>query len=322
MALRRRHKQQLRAARELDHLGLLERRATSQFLRPQSLPKGPSRHLQTPARVESCVWHRNERRARPGVEQLPHPGVGPVRQQEQLLGVPPTSQPSAGPDSGQPPRSQAEAQQRVGREMERPALDPYNAEQRCAQRGKQERAYVPGNVTPHDGEHRGAREQQARDEQHEEVDDAENRDAARIQAQPIDAVDPPLEIEDAPVGADLGHEPNSEETVSRRRLTPVGVASSTDTIPTANTAAASLKSRRKASTVAATANARPIKLIATARPVSPARAAADSSDEPPRDVGAALAGAAVVRDELDTAAIAWGTGKSQTAAARSTRAAT
>src|SRR6202035_5836171 len=42
-----------------------------------------------------------------------------------------------------------------------------------------------------------------------------------------------------------------------------------------------LKSRRKASTVAATANARPIRLIATARPVFPAFAAADSSELAP-----------------------------------------
>jgi hypothetical protein len=69
-------------------------------------------------------------------------------------------------------------------------------------------------------------------------------------------------------------------TVSRIRLTPVGVASSTETMPTANTPAASLKSRRNARTVAANANARPIKLIATARPVSLALLAAASSELP------------------------------------------
>ena len=68
--------------------------------------------------------------------------------------------------------------------------------------------------------------------------------------------------------------------MSRSKFTPAGVASSTATIPTANTPAASLKSRRNASTIAATANASPIRLIATARPVSPAFAAADSSEFP------------------------------------------
>ena len=45
--------------------------------------------------------------------------------------------------------------------------------------------------------------------------------------------------------------------MSCSRLRPAGVASSTATIPTANTPAASLKSRRKASTIAAIASAEP-----------------------------------------------------------------
>ena len=50
----------------------------------------------------------------------------------------------------------------------------------------------------------------------EEVDDAPHRDPGRIQPQPLDSVDAPLEIEDPAVGADLHHcEPNSDVTVSR-----------------------------------------------------------------------------------------------------------
>src|SRR5262249_26083703 len=118
-----------------------------------------------------------------------------------------------------------------------------------------------------------------------------------------DPVDAPLQIEHPPVGADLHHpEPNSEVTVSLSRLTPAGVASSTDTMPTANTPAASLKSRRKARTVAATANASPIRLIPTARPGFPALAAADSSDPP---LGSALGACrALTALEVSTAALA------------------
>jgi hypothetical protein len=65
------------------------------------------------------------------------------------------------------------------------------------------------------------------------------------------------------------------------------VASKIATIPTAKTPAASLKSRRKASTVAATENASPMRLIATARPVLPALLAAASSELPPLSVPAA-----------------------------------
>src|ERR1700759_3021111 len=119
-------------------------------------------------------------------------------------------------------------------------------------------------------------------EQYEEVNDPAHGDAARIEADPIDPVDPSLEVEHVPVRADVHHWlPNSEATVSRSKLTPAGVASSTDTIPTANIPAASLKSRRNASTVAATAKAKPIRLIATARPVSPAFAAAASNELSP-----------------------------------------
>src|SRR5208282_5049119 len=119
-------------------------------------------------------------------------------------------------------------------------------------------------------------------EQRQEVDDPAHRDARRIQTQPVDAVDAPFEVEHAAVGADLHHGvPNSDATVSFRRLTPAGVASSTATMPTANTPAASLKSRRNASTTAAIAKPSPMRLIATARPVSPALAAADSSEAPP-----------------------------------------
>ena len=75
--------------------------------------------------------------------------------------------------------------------------------------------------------------------------------------------------------------------MSRSRLKPAGVASSTATIPTANTPAASLKSRRKASTIDATAKASPIRLIATVRAVLPAFAAADSSEAPAFSVAAA-----------------------------------
>ncbi len=67
-------------------------------------------------------------------------------------------------------------------------------------------------------------------------------------------------------------------TVSSSRLKPAGVASSTATIPTTNTPAASLKSRRKASTIEAIASASPIRLIATVRPVLSAFEAADSSE--------------------------------------------
>src|SRR5205814_9016378 len=93
-----------------------------------------------------------------------------------------------------------------------------------------------------------------------------------------------------------------------RSPAPVGGASSTDQMPNANTPAASLKPRRNASTVAATANASPMRLIATARPVSPARAAADSSEDPPRELGAVRVCAPAPRTELETAATASGGG--------------
>src|SRR5450759_136254 len=72
--------------------------------------------------------------------------------------------------------------------------------------------------------------------------------------------------------------PNSELTVSCNTFTPAGVASRIATSPTANTPAASLKSRRKASTIDAIAKPSAIRLIAILRPVSPAFLAADSSE--------------------------------------------
>src|SRR5581483_5765843 len=78
-------------------------------------------------------------------------------------------------------------------------------------------------------------------------------------------------------------------------------------MPTANTPAASLKSRRNASTVAATASARPIRLIATARPVLPAFAAASSSELAPCSEAAARVasapGAPLTAPRAETGAI-------------------
>src|SRR4029077_5948392 len=157
----------------------------------------------------------------------------------------------------------------------------------------------------------------------ERVHDRAHRHAARVQPDVIDAVDATLEVEHPPVRANLHYEPNSDETVSLRRLIPAGVASRTATIPTANTPAASLKSRRNASTVAAIANARPIKLIATVRPGAPALLAAVSSELPvlsPPDARSAAAGAGTDTDASPVAAKAPATASVSTTTAASTSA--
>src|SRR5665213_317656 len=75
-------------------------------------------------------------------------------------------------------------------------------------------------------------------------------------------------------------EPNSSDAVFCSTLRPAGLASNTAMTPMASTPTASLKSRLKTSTTAATASASPIRLRATVRPVSLAWLAALSSDAP------------------------------------------
>src|SRR4051812_49259295 len=85
-----------------------------------------------------------------------------------------------------------------------------------------------------------------------------------------------------------GDQRKSVSTVERNVSRPDGVASNTARIPTPKIVAASRKSRLNTSSTAANANARPIRYIATLRPVSPARLAACSSESlPPDDVGPA-----------------------------------
>src|SRR6185312_4748157 len=173
------------------------------------------------------------------------------------------------------------ARNRPRREVERASVDPDRREHGRERRGDGQLPQIPGHERQSPTDARGPRGDQHHDDQAEQVHDSAHRHAAGVQADSVDAVDAPLEVEHPAIGADLRHLPSSEATVSRSRLTPLGVASRTATIPTARTPAASLKSRLNASTVAATARARPIRLIATARPMLPARAAADSSEPLP-----------------------------------------
>src|ERR1019366_408408 len=234
------------------------------------------------------VLHRDANGARPREAHPSHPRIRAIRQQQDLLRIPALSHRLTPAEPRQLTRFHAKAQERTGSEVKGPPLYPEHAQHSRSGARQGKLAQIPGQGSHEPADQGKTRHHDIDREDRPEVHDPPDRHPGRIQPHRVDAVDAALQVEHAPVGADLHHDPpNSEVTVSRRRFTPAGVARSTETIPTAKTPAASLKSRRNASTVAATANASPIRLIATARPVAPALAAADSSDAPPFSPGPA-----------------------------------
>src|SRR5271165_5550104 len=190
---------------------------------------------------------RDQDTARPRVLHPPQAGVRPVRQKNDVLGMPALDLGLARLHALKRWACKAVAQQRVCGDVKRPALHAYQRENGCACSRQREIYEVPGRRPCRERHERDPPGDERRRQDRQKVDDSALRYPARVEAHPIDAIDASLKVKHPSIGTDLHQpDPNRDLTVSRSRLTPAGVASNTDTMPTANTPAASLKSRRNA----------------------------------------------------------------------------